>query len=154
MTKLKILLFFFMFLVASSSMNWGIEYWPDVFFLWVMYYLSKQGSKAWFSMPWAVGIWQDGIIGTSLGAHALCYLVLAWVMRMGAERFNAYWLWQQALIVALLQLVVHIITIYCSSGFGSPLLFNCKVAVVSGLCWLVGGVLKRYRRVKQPMMSL
>lgn len=87
---------------------------PEWAALVLIYWCMAVPHRVGVVIGWLVGLGQDAVQATLLGQHALAYAIMAYVVLRLHQRIRVYPLPQQALIVMLLLLLVHVIQAWIS----------------------------------------
>lgn len=89
--------------------------WPALFLL---YWCLALPQRIGVASAWFIGLLQDVLTGTLLGQHALTLSILAYITLRFHQRMRPFPPWQQALIVALLLLLIQLITLWINGIIG------------------------------------
>lgn len=93
---------------------------PDFALLSVIYWCLALPDRVGIGIAWIVGLFQDVLMGTVLGQHAFSYALIALITLKLYQRVRLYPLWQQALAVLILLLLVRIIHLWIYNLTGHP----------------------------------
>lgn len=93
---------------------------PEWTALVLIYWCMAVPHRVGVIIAWLVGLGQDAVQATLLGQHALAYAVMAYLVLHLHQRIRVYPLPQQALIVLLLLLLVHVIQTWISGLVDRP----------------------------------
>jgi len=118
---------------------------PDWTALILIYWVLALPQRVGVGVAWLAGAFQDALLGTLLGAHALAFAVVAYLTLKLHQRIRVFPLWQQAFSVLVLLLLIRLVLFWINGligrpeadwGFWTP-------AVVGTLVWPVVFVLLR-----------
>jgi rod shape-determining protein MreD len=117
---------------------------PDFVALVLLYWCIHQPRKLNMGSAWFMGLLIDVADGALLGQHALAYTIMVFAALMLHRRILMFPLWQQALhvfpLLLLLQFVTLLIKLIAGSAFSGWSLF---LSAISGaLIWPVLALLK------------
>lgn len=122
---------------------------PEWVALVLIYWCMAMPERVGVGMAWFAGLLQDALQSTLLGQHALAYAVLAFLTIKLHQRIRVFPIWQQAISVMILLLLVRMILLWVSGIIGRPSLgWQAWLAAFTGtLLWPVLFVLMReFRR--------
>lgn len=100
--------------------EWGRLARPEWAALVLIYWCMAVPHRVGVIVAWLVGLGQDAVQATLLGQHALAYAIMAYLVLRLHQRIRIYPLPQQALIVLLLLLLVHVIQAWISALVDQP----------------------------------
>ena len=129
--------------------SWAALLRPDWPALVLVYWCLALPQRVGVGMGWLLGLLQDTLQGSLLGAHALAYAVVAFLAVRLHQRLRVFPLWQQALIVLLLLLLVRLVLWWMAGLTGRPSpggLFLLPAAVGTLLWPAVFVTLREFRR--------
>lgn len=122
--------------------------WPALV---LIYWCMAVPHRVGVVIGWLVGLGQDAVQATLLGQHALAYAVLAYLVLRLHQRIRVYPLPQQAGMVLLLLLLVHVIQAWIRGLVSDPVpgLAYWLPAVAGTMLWpwifiLMRGVRRRF----------
>ncbi|MFW5427196.1 MAG: rod shape-determining protein MreD [Methylophagaceae bacterium] len=119
---------------------------PEWVLMALLYWAMALPERVGIGFAWTVGLLMDMMLGGTLGILAFSYALVTYLILNFHLQLRQYPLWQQALIIMSLVLLVNIIKVIFS-----PAVANWYVwapAVVSTLVWpIVYAVLRKIRRV-------
>ncbi len=118
----------------------------------LLYWSLALPNRVGVGLAWMTGLLQDVLLGTLLGAHALAFAVAVYLSIQLYQRIRNFPLWQQAIPVLLLLLLVRLILLWVHelTGAGSPGWQYWLPALTGMLLWpLVFPLLRFMRRYHQ-----
>ncbi len=119
---------------------------PEWVVMTLLYWAMALPERVGIGFAWTVGLLMDVMMGGILGILAFCYALVVYLILNLHLRLRQYPVWQQALIVMSLVLLVHIIKVVFSPADASWYLW--APAVVSTFIWpIIFIVLRKTRRV-------
>lgn len=93
---------------------------PEWTALVLIYWCLALPQRVGVGVSWVVGALQDVLQGTLLGAHALAFALLAFLTMKVHQRLRVFPLWQQALTVLILLLMVRVILMWVHGLIDQP----------------------------------
>lgn len=93
---------------------------PDWSALIIIYWVLALPQRVGVVVAWLVGLFQDALVGTLLGAHALAFALVAFLTLKLHQRIRVFPLWQQALSVLVLLLLIRLILYWINGLIGRP----------------------------------
>ncbi|MEX0374100.1 rod shape-determining protein MreD [Spiribacter pallidus] len=128
----------------------GWQVWrPEWSALVLIYWALALPERVGVGVAWTVGLLQDVLQATPLGAHALAYAVAAYLTIQLYQRIRNVPIWQQALTVLVLMLLIRLILLVSRGLLAEPVNdWRFWLPAVTGtLIWpLVFAVLRFLRR--------
>ncbi len=119
---------------------------PEWVLMTLLYWAMALPERVGIGFAWVVGLLMDMMLGGTLGILAFSYALVTYLVLNFHLQLRQYPLWQQALIVMSLVLLVNIIKVMLSPAVASWYVW--APAVVSTLIWpIVYAVLRKIRRV-------
>jgi len=119
---------------------------PEWVLMTLLYWAMALPERVGIGFAWTIGLLMDMLLGGALGVLAFSYALVIYLILNLHLRLRQYPIWQQALIVMSLVLLVHIIKVIFSPADASWYIW--APAVVSTLVWpIVFTVLRKIRRV-------
>jgi len=119
---------------------------PEWVLMTLLYWAMALPERVGIGFAWTVGLLMDVMLGGALGILAFSYALVIYLILNLHLRLRQYPIWQQALIVMSLVLLVHIIKVIFSPADASWTIW--APAIVSTLIWpIVFAVLRKTRRV-------
>jgi rod shape-determining protein MreD len=100
--------------------EWGELARPEWAVLVLIYWCMALPQRVGVGIAWLVGLFQDALQSSLLGAHALAFALVAYLTLRLHQRIRVYPLWQQALAVLVLLLVVRLVLLWIRGIIGSP----------------------------------
>ncbi|WP_440996206.1 rod shape-determining protein MreD [Arhodomonas sp. SL1] len=98
-----------------------LEAWrPPWLLLVTIYWVLALPERIGVGMAWAGGLLLDVVQGLPLGAHALAFALVAWLTMKLHRRLRIFPLWQQAMTVLLLTLLVRMLLFWVEGLTGGP----------------------------------
>lgn len=94
---------------------------PEWAALVVIYWCMAVPHRFGVALAWLVGLGQDALQATLLGQHALAYALAAYIVLRLHQRIRVYPLSQQALIVLLLLLLIHLLQLWINGLVDRPI---------------------------------
>lgn len=99
---------------------WMEQVRPNWTALIVIYWTLALPQRVGVGVAWLAGLFQDVLIGTLLGTHALAFLLVAYLTLKLHQRIRVFPLWQQALSVLVLLLSVRLVLFWVNGFIGRP----------------------------------
>ncbi|BCN92874.1 rod shape-determining protein MreD [Thiomicrorhabdus immobilis] len=98
-----ILLTYLLGLIIDSMvlLNSSLEFLPPMTLLAVLYWSGHCVDRTYFISAFLLGVLADTLYQTTLGAHALLYCIVLFMMIRNRLQFRTYPAWQQAFIVGI-----------------------------------------------------
>lgn len=93
---------------------------PDWSALIIIYWVLALPQRVGVGVAWLVGLFQDALVGTLLGAHALAFALVAYLTLKLHQRIRVFPLWQQALSVLVLLLLIRLVLYWINGLVGRP----------------------------------
>lgn len=93
---------------------------PEWTVLVLIYWSLALPQRVGVGVSWLVGILQDVLQATLLGAHALAFALVAYLTMKLYQRIRVFPLWQQALTVLVLLLTVQVLLLWVRGLTGNP----------------------------------
>jgi|TARA_B110000240_G_scaffold4221_1_gene4769 rod shape-determining protein MreD len=119
---------------------------PEWVLLTLMYWAMALPLRVGIGYAWVVGLLMDVLFGGVLGVLAFSYAVVVYLILRFHLQLRQFPLWQQALSLMSLILLVHVVTASMTSGMSGWLAYF-PAAVMSTLLWpLVHVFLRGVRR--------
>ncbi len=117
-----ILISYLLALIADSMvlLNQSISFIPPMTLLIVLYWSSHVVDRTYFISAFILGTLADALYQTTLGAHALLYVIIVFMMLRIRLQFKTYPSWQQAFIIGIYLLIYQAL----NTLFFSPVLDN------------------------------
>ena len=115
---------------------------PEWVLLTLMYWAMALPRSVGVGYAWVVGILMDVLLGGALGVLAFSYALVVYLILRFHLQLRQFPLWQQALSLMSLILLVHIVTVSMTS-LSSGWLVWFPAAVTSTLLWPFVHVLLR-----------
>lgn len=114
----------------------------------LLYWSLALPNRVGIGVAWMTGLLQDVLVGTLLGAHGLAFAVAVYLSIQLYQRIRNFPLWQQAIPVLLLLLLVRLILLWIQelTGAGNPGWPYWLPAVTGTLLWPVVFSLLRFLR--------
>ena len=101
---------------------------PDLLLLLVIYWSLSSPRVAGLTFAWACGLAIDLLKGTTLGQHALAFLLVGFLAHKFQLRMRLFPIWQQTLTVLLLLALYQFLVFWIDGIIGQP--------VVTWMRWL------------------
>jgi len=103
---LIIISFIFALIIDSMVLlNQSLTFIPPFTLLMVLYWSSHVMDRTYFVSAFILGTLADALYQTTLGAHALLYVIIVFMMLRIRLQFKTYPAWQQAFIIGIYLLV-------------------------------------------------
>ena len=119
---------------------------PEWVLLTLMYWAMALPLRVGVGYAWVVGLLMDVLFGNVLGVLAFSYALVVYLILRFHLQLRQFPLWQQALSLMSLILLVHVVTASMASGMSGWLAY-LPAAVMSTLLWpLVHVFLRGVRR--------
>ncbi|MCC5796705.1 MAG: rod shape-determining protein MreD [Methylophaga sp.] len=121
---------------------------PEWLGMFLIYWAMALPQRVSIGVAWFVGILMDALSGTTLGVHAFAYALIVFLVARFHLQLRQYPLWQQALTILSLVMIVQLILLLASS---MPHQWQVWMpAVTSTLVWpVVYALLRKTRRTFQ-----
>jgi len=101
---------------------------PDLLLLLVIYWSLSTPRMAGLAFAWTCGLAIDLLKGTTLGQHALAFLLVGFLAHKFQLRMRLFPIWQQTLTVLLLLALYQFLVFWIDGIIGQP--------VVTWMRWL------------------
>lgn len=95
---------------------------PEWVALVLIYWCMAVPERVGVGIGWLAGLVQDMVQATLLGQHALAYAVLAYLTLRLHQRIRVFPIWQQAITVMILLLLVRMLLLWVYGTIGRPAL--------------------------------
>lgn len=98
----------FIFALIIDSMvllNSSLSFIPPMTLLMVLYWSSHVVDSTYVFSAFILGVLADALYQTTLGAHALLYIIILFMMLRIRLQFKTYPAWQQAFIIGIYLLI-------------------------------------------------
>lgn len=126
--------------------------WPDLVALVLLYWVVHYPRRLGLGTAWFLGLLMDIADGVLFGQHALAYVVAAYAAWLLHRRLQTFNLWQQALYVfgllLLLQLTMLLVRLAFGAGFPGPMYF--AASAVGAVLWPLLALALQLPQRKQP----
>jgi rod shape-determining protein MreD len=86
----------------------------------LVYWCLALPERIGIGWSWFVGCLQDVLIGSALGAHGLAFAVAAFLTMRLYQRLRVFPVWQQALAVLVLLLLIRLLLFWIGGLLGRP----------------------------------
>lgn len=93
---------------------------PEWTALILLYWSLALPGKVGVGCGWLAGLFQDALLGTLLGQHALAFAVIAYFAIRLHQHLRLVPVWQQALVVLLLLLIAQMVSFWINGLIGRP----------------------------------
>ncbi|MDX1353183.1 MAG: rod shape-determining protein MreD [Thiomicrorhabdus sp.] len=103
-----LVLFSFLSALIIDSMvllNNSLLFIPPMALMMVLYWSSHYLDRTYFISAFVLGVLADALYQTTLGAHALLYCLILFMMIRNRLQFRTYPSWQQAFIIGIYLLI-------------------------------------------------
>jgi len=103
-----LILLSFLFALIIDSMillDNSLQFIPPMTLIAVLYWSSHYLDRTYFISAFILGVLADALYQTTLGAHALLYCLILFMMIRNRLQFRTYPSWQQAFIVGIYLLI-------------------------------------------------
>lgn len=129
--------------------------WPDLVAMVLLYWIIHYPRRVGLGTAWFLGLLMDIADGVLFGQHALAYVVAgygAWLLHRRLQAFN---LWQQALYVFGLLLMLQLTMLVVRLAFGAafPGLLYFVGSLVGAVLWPLLPLLLQLPQRRQPAAS-
>lgn len=98
----------------------SLEFLPPMTLIAVLYWSGHCLDRTYFISAFLLGVLTDTLYQTTLGAHALLYCLILFMMVRNRLQFRTYPRWQQAFIIGIYLLIYQVL----NTVFFSPVLDN------------------------------
>lgn len=129
-----------------TTLDWFHPPWVEIVLCFWILYLPQRFNVIY---AWLIGLLMDALLSTTLGLHALAFVLMAYVIKKLYQQIRMFPRWQQGLSICLLLLIYRIILFWILTIVGQkPVLsFFWFPPLLSLLCWpLIASFLKPYAR--------
>lgn len=99
---------------------WADPLRPEWTALILIYWSMALPQRVGVTVAWTVGLLQDVLQGFLLGAHALAFGIVAFLTLKLHQRIRVFPLWQQAMSILLLLLIIRLILLWIRGLSGRP----------------------------------
>lgn len=124
-----------MLALIGNLLPWNgvaVLFWPDLVAMVLLYWGIHQPRRVGLMTGWFFGLFMDIADGALFGQHALAYVVMAYGAYFLHRRIQTFSLWQQALYVfallLLMQSVMLLVRLIFGAAFPGMLYFAGSVA--------------------------
>jgi rod shape-determining protein MreD len=93
--------------------------WPDLVAMVLLYWSIHQPRRVGLMTGWFLGLLMDIADGVLFGQHALAYVIMAYAAYFLHRRIQTFSLWQQALYVFGLLLLMQVVMLLVRLAFGA-----------------------------------
>lgn len=100
--------------------GWGDTLRPEWSALIIAYWCLALPQRVGVGVGWIVGCLQDVLKGSLLGAHGLAFGLLAFLTIHLYQRVRIFPVWQQALTILVMLLMIRLILLWTSNLAGRP----------------------------------
>lgn len=125
---------------------------PELVCLLVLYWAMYLPDYSGISLAFFAGLFQDVVVGSVWGAHALALAVLAYICLVSYQRIRNYSVWHQALWVFVLVGMHQVLVNWVQglAGYQASVSYMLIPTMVTALCWppLVFGLSRLRRRYR------
>jgi rod shape-determining protein MreD len=113
--------------------------WPDLVAMVLLYWSIHQPRRVGLMTGWFLGLLMDIADGVLFGQHALAYVIMAYAAYFLHRRIQTFSLWQQALYVFGLLLLMQVVMLLVRLAFGAafPGALYFAGSVVGAALWPV-----------------
>ncbi len=122
---------------------------PEWVLLVLMYWTLALPHRINIGTAWVTGLLMDLAIGSTLGVHAMSYAVSIHITVSNYQKIRNFYLWQQAILVALILALHHLLQFWLSH-FLNDVYFSPQYlwpVLPAAAFWpLVFLLLRKYRR--------
>ena len=133
----------------------GLPAWrPEWTALVLIYWSLALPGRVGVGVAWVVGLFQDVLTSTPLGAHALGFALAAFLTIQFYQRIRNVPIWQQALTVLVVLLLVRLVLLLAQGLIGNPIAdWRFWLPAITGtlswpLAFMVLRFLRRYYQVR------
>lgn len=122
---------------------------PDLLLLLVIYWSLSAPRIAGLLFAWGCGLLIDLLKGTTLGQHALAFLLIGFLTHKFQLRMRVFPIWHQTLTVFLLLLVYQFLVFWTDGIIGHPITtwMRWLPVLTSALIWpALVGILDTWNR--------
>lgn len=108
-----LILFSFLFALVVDSMvllNNDLQFIPPMSLIAILYWSSHCLDKTYFASAFILGVLADTLYQTTLGAHALLYCLILFMMIRNRLQFRTYPTWQQAFIIGIYLMIYQLLS--------------------------------------------
>jgi len=98
--------------------GWAQGLWPEWTALVLLYWSLALPQRVGVGVGWLAGLFQDALLGTLLGQHALAFALLAFLALRLHRPLRLVPVWQQAVAVLALLLVAQLVVFWINGIIG------------------------------------
>ena len=142
-----ILLSYLFALIIDSTilLNPSLVFMPPLTLLMVLYWSSHVIDRTYFVSAFVLGVLADALYQTTLGAHALLYVIIIFMMLRIRLQFKTYPAWQQAFIVGIYLFIYQVLhTLFFSPVLDTNFVAYWSMPAAGILLWpLLEGLMNR-----------
>ncbi len=109
-----------LFLQVLPLPAWSNWFRPDWVLLVMLYWVMFNPERINVGIAWFMGFVLDGLNGTLMGEHAIALMFPVFIMSYWQRRFNVFPIWQQALIIGILDGFYKVIIFILQGLIGQP----------------------------------
>jgi rod shape-determining protein MreD len=111
--------------------------WPDLVAMVLLYWAIHQPRRVGMTTAWVFGLCMDIADGVLFGQHALAYVLMVYAAYVLHRRIQTFSLWQQALYVFGLLLLMDLVMLAVRLSFGAafPGVLYFSGSVVGAVLW-------------------
>lgn len=126
-----------MVLMILPLPQWTIYARPEWVFVVLLFWLTYTPKRVGPLIAWALGLFMDLLLGTTLGAHAFIYVCFAYVVQKFLRVIQAMPLWQSTLGVGFCTLLNVLLQFFIArfSGVDMGILSLLLPVITSMLVW-------------------
>ncbi len=99
---------------------WSNSFRPDWILLVVLCWIMLMPWRINVGIAWLMGFILDGLSGSLLGEHALALLIPAFIMSHWQRRFFLFPVWQQALLIGVMEGIYKLTILVIQGAIGQP----------------------------------
>ncbi len=117
--------------------KWMNILWPDWIVLVLVYWVMALPHRVSVGVAWIVGLFMDVLFGSTLGAHALALVCVAYITAKFHIRIRNFGLLQQSCVIFMLLIIYHAILLWIAATFGhvSGIFVNLVPTITSAFVW-------------------
>lgn len=107
-------------LIILPLPGWAQDFRPEWVALILLYWSLALPERVGVGVGWLAGLFQDALLGTLLGQHALAFALIAFLALRLHQHLRLVPVWQQAIVVLGLLTVAQLVVFWVNGIIGRP----------------------------------
>jgi len=107
-------------LIIVPMPAWAQDFRPEWTALILLYWSLALPERVGVGVGWLVGLFQDALLGTLLGQHALAFALIAFLALRLHQHLRLVPVWQQAVVVLALLVIAQLVIFWINGMIGRP----------------------------------